>query len=396
MTAYVPSNSSTDKVSVPTVPKCENDTAPGKDIFADYQHFQQSSSYVNPQALNAYAQVYGNQFFANAYDQLQYQFHQPHHQMTYNAENMAGSGFYDEGFSHRRQYVAPAHPVMNYSSGTNVTGDTANNRYQVTNTSEDIQIELDDAELWKKFHSIGTEMIITKSGRRIFPTLKLKIKGLDPDTKYIVAIDILPYDDNRYKYNNNSWMITGKAEPHIQNFPYIHPESPVSGSQLMKQPLSFKKLKVTNNPSAQGQIVLNSLHKYNPRINIFKYDDLTGSSTCVHSCSFVETIFIAVTAYQNEAVTNLKIDHNPFAKGFRENHRRDRTLKRDYRTVYGQPEEDQNKRARIETYEQRRTRLTSNYQYLPPSVITTGLMNHSQNSNAANAYMVHQHQRGWR
>ena len=37
------------------------------------------------------------------------------------------------------------------------------------------------------------------------------------------------------------------------------------------------------------------------------------------SCSLVqESEFIGVTAYQNEKITQLKIDHNPFAKGFRE------------------------------------------------------------------------------
>ena len=32
-----------------------------------------------------------------------------------------------------------------------------------------------------------------------------------------------------------------------------------------------------------------------------------------------EAQFIAVTAYQNEQITQLKIDNNPFAKGFRDN-----------------------------------------------------------------------------
>ncbi len=27
-------------------------------------------------------------------------------------------------------------------------------------------------------------------------------------------MDIVPADDNRYKYNNSEWNITGKAEPH--------------------------------------------------------------------------------------------------------------------------------------------------------------------------------------
>ena len=30
------------------------------------------------------------------------------------------------------------------------------------------------------------------------------------------------------------------------------------------------------------------------------------------------TKFVAVTAYQNASMTQLKINHNPFAKGFRE------------------------------------------------------------------------------
>ena len=34
--------------------------------------------------------------------------------------------------------------------------------------------------------------------------------------------------------------------------------------------------------------------------------------------SFPETTFIAVTAYQNEKITQLKIDHNPYARAFRE------------------------------------------------------------------------------
>ena len=36
---------------------------------------------------------------------------------------------------------------------------------------------------------------------------------------------------------------------------------------------------------------------------------------------FPETVFIAVTAYQNQLITKLKIDSNPFAKGFRDSSR---------------------------------------------------------------------------
>ncbi|KAJ1370585.1 hypothetical protein KIN20_032345 [Parelaphostrongylus tenuis] len=38
-----------------------------------------------------------------------------------------------------------------------------------------------------------------------------------------------------------------------------------------------------------------------------------------------QTEFIAVTAYQNSTITQLKIEHNPFAKGFRDGGERKRS-----------------------------------------------------------------------
>ncbi|KFV55173.1 Brachyury protein, partial [Tyto alba] len=61
------------------------------------------------------------------------------------------------------------------------------------------------------------------------------------------------------------------------------------------------------------QIMLNSLHKYEPRIHIVR---VGGPQRMITSHSFPETQFIAVTAYQNEEITALKIKYNPFAKAF--------------------------------------------------------------------------------
>lgn len=47
--------------------------------------------------------------------------------------------------------------------------------------------------------------------------------------------------------------------------------------------------------------MLNSLHKYEPRIHIIKVGASDNNRTIV-SHSFPETQFIAVTAYQNEEV----------------------------------------------------------------------------------------------
>ncbi|CAG5124687.1 unnamed protein product, partial [Candidula unifasciata] len=192
---------------------------------------------------------------------------------------------------------------------------------QPDSMDKNIKVTLDNRDLWGKFHSLGTEMIITKTGRRMFPTLKVTLEGLDPHAKYILLVDIVPVDDCRYKYHNAEWVVTGKAEPHMPGRLYIHPDSPASGGHWMKQPVTFHKLKLTNNNLDQnGHIILNSMHKYQSRLHVVQANDIfTMRWNTFNTYSFEQTTFIAVTAYQNEQITQLKIDHNPFAKGFRDN-----------------------------------------------------------------------------
>lgn len=49
----------------------------------------------------------------------------------------------------------------------------------------------------------------------MFPPLKVTISGLENTKKYHMVVDIVPYDDNRYKFHNGEWQITGKAEAHF-------------------------------------------------------------------------------------------------------------------------------------------------------------------------------------
>ncbi|GCB84286.1 hypothetical protein scyTo_0025031, partial [Scyliorhinus torazame] len=68
------------------------------------------------------------------------------------------------------------------------------------------------------------------------------------------------------------------------------------------------------------------MHKYQPRVHIIKKKDHTASLVNLKSEEFrtfifTETVFTAVTAYQNQLITKLKIDSNPFAKGFRDSSR---------------------------------------------------------------------------
>ena len=91
------------------------------------------------------------------------------------------------------------------------------------------------------------------------------------------------------------------------------------------------------------------MHKYQPRFHLVRANDIVKLPySTFRTYVFKETQFIAVTAYQNEKVssfnsadcdfpatpllsfqiTQLKIDHNPFAKGFRDTGAGKQTQKR--------------------------------------------------------------------
>ncbi|XP_035638591.1 T-box transcription factor TBX2b-like isoform X2 [Oncorhynchus keta] len=185
---------------------------------------------------------------------------------------------------------------------------------------DDPKVTLEAKDLWDQFHKIGTEMVITKSGRRMFPPFKVRVNGVDKKAKYILLMDIVSADDCRYKFHNSRWMVAGKADPEMPKRMYIHPDSPATGEQWMAKPVAFNKLKLTNNISDKhGFTILNSMHKYQPRFHIVRANDILKLPySTFRTYVFPETHFIGVTAYQNDKITQLKIDHNPFAKGFRD------------------------------------------------------------------------------
>ncbi|XP_061734789.1 sodium-driven chloride bicarbonate exchanger-like [Nerophis ophidion] len=191
------------------------------------------------------------------------------------------------------------------------------------------QVYLCNRALWLKFHRHQTEMIITKQGRRMFPFLSFNISGLDPTAHYNIFVDVILADPNHWRFQGGKWVPCGKADTNVVgNRVYMHPDSPNTGAHWMRQEISFGKLKLTNNKGASnntGQmVVLQSLHKYQPRLHVAEVnEDGTEDSSQparVQTFTFTESQFIAVTAYQNTDITQLKIDHNPFAKGFRDNY----------------------------------------------------------------------------
>ncbi|XP_064415757.1 T-box transcription factor TBX1-like [Latimeria chalumnae] len=159
----------------------------------------------------------------------------------------------------------------------------------------------------------------------MFPTFQVKIFGMDPAADYVLLMDFAPLDDKRYRYafHSSSWLVAGKADPVTPGRVHFHPDSPAKGTQWMKQIVSFDKLKLTNNLlDDNGHIILNSMHRYQPRFHVVYVDPRRDSEKYAEenfkTFLFEVTQFTAVTAYQNHRITQLKIASNPFAKGFRD------------------------------------------------------------------------------
>ncbi|NWX23481.1 TBX5 factor, partial [Aegotheles bennettii] len=205
---------------------------------------------------------------------------------------------------------------------------------------EGIKVFLHERELWLKFHEVGTEMIITKAGRRMFPSYKVKVTGLNPKTKYILLMDIVPADDHRYKFADNKWSVTGKAEPAMPGRLYVHPDSPATGAHWMRQLVSFQKLKLTNNHLDPFGHVSTAGGRRAPR----PAEGCRGSHT--HAWS-PPPLLTPPGSWQSHpspdwlcwwGITQLKIENNPFAKGFRgsddmELHRMSRMQSKEYPVV---------------------------------------------------------------
>lgn len=188
-----------------------------------------------------------------------------------------------------------------------------------------VQARLEMKQLWDEFNDLGTEMIVTKAGRRMFPTFQVKLFGMDSMSEYILMMDFVPVDDKRYRYafHSSSWLVAGKADSSMPPRIHRHPDSPAKGSHWMKQIVSFDKLKLTNNLlDDNGHIILNSMHRFQPRFHVVyvdrSKDSVNNAEANYKTFVFEETRFMAVTAYQNHRITQLKIASNPFAKGFRE------------------------------------------------------------------------------
>lgn len=165
------------------------------------------------------------------------------------------------------------------------------------------------------------------------------LRGLEPTQDYTVTLRVAPADTCRYKFLNMQWSAVGESEINQNEARqlFVHPNSPNTGEFWMKKPISFKSVKITHNPTSRNgnvspvrhiyilslwiwffQILLHTMHKYVLEIIVGPAD---GAATTATTMKLDDTAFIAVSAYQNTNLTQLKIDNNPFAKGFRDKFR---------------------------------------------------------------------------
>ncbi|XP_034655925.1 T-related protein isoform X2 [Drosophila subobscura] len=238
------------------------------------------------------------------------------------AHNHNGHGqAHVHGHGHGQVHGGGGGGVVAVASGPSGSGRAAPG--SPSELDRNLRVSLDDRELWLRFQNLTNEMIVTKNGRRMFPVVKISASGLDPAAMYTVLLEFVQVDSHRWKYVNGEWVPGGKAEVPPSNPIYVHPESPNFGAHWMKEPISFAKVKLTNKTNGNGQIMLNSLHKYEPRVHLVR---VGSEQRHVVTYPFPETQFIAVTAYQNEEVTSLKIKYNPFAKAFLDAKERPDTL----------------------------------------------------------------------
>ena len=190
---------------------------------------------------------------------------------------------------------------------------------------QEFHVTLDNDSLWREFHGIGTEMLLTRKGRRMFPFCRYTLTGLDPQRLYFLVMDFQLVDEHRYRWTFGGRLRGGPGEEHkVGGRVYSHPLSPATGSTWMRVPVTFGTVKLTNNLSSDDSLILlHSNHRYIPRLCVVPFDPSRRNNINHHhdpeaqTFTFPQTEFYAVSWYQNPQLTELKIKHNPFASAFR-------------------------------------------------------------------------------
>lgn len=236
-----------------------------------------------------------------------------------------------------------------------------------------MKIEPENLELWGMFQSCQrNEMIITKSGRCLFPVLKFRVileedyPEPEPHFAFSYGLGIERVDSLKWKYRHQHWYSVPAIPINSSSFhessSHIYEPEPsyITWSQISQEGLNFSKVKLTNrkgtlsfsskasssgssesaNSRSSNYFSLSSFGNYVPIVYVldwnsfFRHHEEISNITSImsilkifdqqqleregslHRIKVNECSFIAVTHYQNELITHLKKHNNPHAKGF--------------------------------------------------------------------------------
>lgn len=87
-------------------------------------------------------------------------------------------------------------------------------------------------------------------------------------SKFIIVHDVRPlsissnisttsmhFSRYRYSFHQSTWVSCGLADPELPSRRHMHPDGPATGKAWMRQPITFEKLKLTNNQMDQNGYV---------------------------------------------------------------------------------------------------------------------------------------------
>ena len=199
-------------------------------------------------------------------------------------------------------------------------------------------------DLWHEFHRRGNEMIITRNGRCLFPLIRYCLMEeeeeaersdctvpvrLDRDKLYqpSLTIESLDYDErivdrsqdhHRWKFRSGKWQRSRDVKIASNEIPSKYCSSALGVGEMLERGISFAKVKLTNrhreDASNSSHFSLASFHRYQPLLHLQEFPLLEGQES--QTVRLADLSFVAVTHYQNEAITVLKKSYNPHAKGF--------------------------------------------------------------------------------
>lgn len=248
--------------------KCEvqNSSESSESDVSNSNSSYQSTAYAYPNYTYPVENQMTNYFqydpavYNNYYNQYQYYPKQENYQQqAYNPYYNSCGYQYDTNYSYSYYQAAPTNTVqkvepettpavnISISSSSSASPVSTNNVSKVTKTSKksktqkkssvvslakepstpadlsNLTLKLTNKSLWEKFDSHSTEMIITKQGRRMFPTLQYAFGGLESTRKYEVFVDLVLADQSSWKFQAGKWISCGPNQQQTSGKVYIHP-----------------------------------------------------------------------------------------------------------------------------------------------------------------------------